>query len=84
MRKLPFVLAAAALMAQPALAADTYAVDKTHSEVSFQIRHLVGKVRGYFTDFSGTINADAAKPEASTVEFTIKATSISSAIEDRD
>mgnify|MGYP001615302816 CR=1 FL=1 len=84
MRKLPFVLAAAALMAQPALAADTYAVDKTHSEVSFQIRHLMGKVRGYFTDFSGTINADAAKPEASTVEFTIKATSISTANEYRD
>jgi polyisoprenoid-binding protein YceI len=83
MRKLPFVLAAA-LMAQPALAADAYVVDKTHSEVSFQIRHLMGKVRGYFTDFSGTINADAAKPEASTVEFAIKATSISTASEDRD
>lgn len=83
MRKLPFVLAAA-LMTQPALAADTYVVDKTHSEVSFQIRHLMGKVRGYFTDFSGTISADAAKPEASTVEFAIKATSINTASEDRD
>lgn len=84
MRKLLFLFAAVALLAQPALAADTYAVDKTHSEVSFQIRHMLGKVRGYFTDFSGTINADAVKPEASTVEFTVKATSINTANEDRD
>ena len=84
MRKLAFVLAAATLIAQPVLAADTYSVDKTHSDLSFQIRHLVGKVRGSFGDFSGTINADAAKPEASTVEFTIKAASIDTANEDRD
>ncbi|HLA79915.1 MAG TPA: YceI family protein [Vicinamibacteria bacterium] len=84
MRKLAFVLAAATLIAQPVLAADTYSVDKTHSDLSFQIRHLVGKVRGSFGDFSGTINADATKPEASTVEFTIKAASIDTANEDRD
>jgi len=84
MRKLLFLFATAALLTQPALAADTYAVDKAHSEVSFQIRHLMAKVRGHFTDFTGTINADAVKPEASTVEFTIKAASISTANEDRD
>ncbi len=84
MRKLPFVLAAAALVAQPVLAADTYSVDKTHSDLSFQIRHLVGKVRGSFGDFSGTITADPAKPEASSVEFTIKAQSINTANDDRD
>ena len=84
MRKLPYLLAGAALLAQPALAADTYVVDKSHSEVSFQIRHMMSKVRGYFGDFTGTINADSAKPEASSVEFTIKATSINTANEDRD
>lgn len=84
MRKLPFLFAAAALLVQPALAAETYVVDKAHSEVSFQIRHLMGKVRGYFADFSGTIKADSAQPEASTVEFTVVASSINTLNADRD
>jgi polyisoprenoid-binding protein YceI len=72
------------LLASPALAADTYLVDKGHSEASFQVRHLVSKVRGRFTDFAGTISVDQAKPETSTVEFTIKATSINTDQEARD
>jgi polyisoprenoid-binding protein YceI len=59
-------------------------VDKAHSEVTFQIRHFVTKVRGRFTDFAGTIVANAAKPEASSVEFAIKATSIDTDHEFRD
>lgn len=84
MRKTPLTLAAAILAASPLLAADTYIVDKTHSEVSFQVRHLTGKVRGYFTEFSGTVTADSVKPEASSVEFTVKTTSLNTANEDRD
>jgi polyisoprenoid-binding protein YceI len=80
--------AAAAVLAllplAPALAADTYTVDGSHSEASFQVRHLVGKVRGHFADFKGTVQVDAAKPEASSVEFTIKAGSIDTANADRD
>ncbi len=68
----------------PALAADAYNVDKGHSEVSFKIKHLLGKVPGRFNDFSGTIQFDAANPAASSVEFTIKATSIDTANGDRD
>ena len=41
----------------------TFAIDKTHSEVTFQVRHLVTKVRGRFTDFSGTLQFDEAQPE---------------------
>jgi polyisoprenoid-binding protein YceI len=74
-------LAAAAL---PLLAADTYTVDKNHSDVSFQVRHWTSKVRGRFTDFSGTIEADTAKPEASSVVFTIKSSSIDTNNADRD
>lgn len=78
-------LAAAALLAaSPALAQETWTVDKAHTEVGFQIRHFVTKVRGRFTDFSGTIVADPAKPAASSVEFTIKAASIDTASEGRD
>lgn len=42
------------------------------------------KVRGRFTDFLGTIVANPAKPEASSVEFAIKAASIDTDNENRD
>jgi polyisoprenoid-binding protein YceI len=83
MRALTAVLSLG-LLASPALAADTYLVDKNHSEAAFQVRHLVSKVRGRFTDFAGTISVDQAKPETSTVEFTIKTTSINTDVEARD
>ena len=72
------------LAAMPLLAVDTYTIDKNHSDVNFQIRHFVSKVRGGFTDFDGTIQIDQAKPEASSVAFTIKAPSISTNNEARD
>jgi polyisoprenoid-binding protein YceI len=80
------VLAAAALVlgAAPAFAADTYAIDKNHSEIGFQIRHFVTKVRGRFTDFQGTIVADREKPENSSVEFTVKTASIDTDVVNRD
>ena len=67
----------------PALA-DTFTVDKAHSEAAFQVRHILTKVRGTFRDFSGTINFDKAKPEDSSVEFRIKATSIDTGNQKRD
>ena len=73
-----------AVSVSPALAADVYTVDKVHSETGFQIRHMMSKVRGRFGDFSGTIKAEPGKPEASSVEFTIKATSINTDNENRD
>ncbi len=64
--------------------ADTYTVDKNHSEAAFQVRHILTKVRGTFRDFSGTINFDKTKPENSSVEFRIKATSIDTGNQKRD
>ncbi len=77
-------LSALALAASATQAAQSYSIDKGHSEVSFQIRHLVTKVRGNFGDYSGTIVMDPAKAENSSVEFVIKATSINTANEKRD
>ena len=77
-------LAAAALATSPLLAADTYAVDKGHSEATFTIKHLVSKVSGRFNDFGGSISLDATKPEQSSVEFTIKAASVNTDNADRD
>jgi polyisoprenoid-binding protein YceI len=78
------VALAAVLAASPAFGAETFVVDKGHSEVGFQIRHMMTKVRGRFTDFTGRIEADRDKPQASTVELTIQATSIDTANENRD
>ena len=62
----------------------TFAIDKSHSEAVFQVRHLITKVRGRFTDFEGTIQFDEANPSASSVAFSIKATSIDTSEADRD
>ena len=62
----------------------TYKIDKSHSEAIFQVRHLVTKVRGRFTDFEGAIEFNEANPEQSSVHFTINTTSIDTAEPDRD
>jgi polyisoprenoid-binding protein YceI len=64
--------------------ARTFAIDKTHSEVLFQVRHLITKVRGRFTDFAGTVTFDPAQPERSSIAFTINAASVDTAAPDRD
>ncbi len=78
------VLAAAVLATSPAFAADTYTIDKAHSTVGFQIRHIFTKVHGTFGDFEGTIQVDKANPEASSVTFTIQAASIDTNNQRRD
>ena len=37
-------------------------IDLAHSEITFQVRHLLSKVRGRFSAFGGTITYDAATP----------------------
>ena len=62
----------------------TWEIDPAHSELSFVARYLmVTKVRGGFTEFSGTLHI-AAAPEESWVEVTIKAASIDTGTPDRD
>jgi polyisoprenoid-binding protein YceI len=67
-----------------ATAVRTFAIDKTHSEATFQVRHLITKVRGRFADFGGTINFNADQPAQSSVNFTIQAASIDTSTPDRD
>jgi polyisoprenoid-binding protein YceI len=67
-----------------ATAVRTFQVDKAHSEAFFQVRHLISKVRGHFSDFSGTIGFDQAQPERSSVLFTIQTASIDTNNADRD
>jgi polyisoprenoid-binding protein YceI len=68
----------------PAAAPEIYAIDKGHSEATFQVRHLVTKVRGRFTDFEGVIRADRERPGMSSVVFSIDAASVDTDVADRD
>ena len=62
----------------------TYKIDKAHSEVIFQVRHLVTKVRGRFDDFEGSVTIHEDKPDLSSVQFTIQAASIDTNEPQRD
>lgn len=73
------VVAAAA-----SLSAETYTIDSVHSSAGFSLRHLVSKFSSSFTKVSGTVEYDAAKPEASKVEATVEIASIATANEKRD
>jgi polyisoprenoid-binding protein YceI len=64
--------------------AQTYAIDKMHSEVTFQVRHLLTKVRGRFTEFTGTVSFDPEHPEQSSASLTIDAASVDTGTPDRD
>jgi polyisoprenoid-binding protein YceI len=55
---------------------ETFLLDKNHTEVGFKVRHFVTKVPGKFAKFEGTIVLDRAKPEESSVDLKIDATSI--------
>jgi polyisoprenoid-binding protein YceI len=68
----------------PGLVAGTWAIDPSHSEVGFSVRHLmVSKVKGTFKTFEGklTIAEDVLE---SRVEATIDASSVDTRDEGRD
>jgi len=65
-------------------AAQLYIIDKAHSEVTFQVRHLLTKVRGGFSDFSGTIQVDEQEADNSSISLTIDAASVDTNNTDRD
>lgn len=62
----------------------TFIIDKAHSEATFQVRHLITKVRGRFSDFEGSIGFNEAHPDQSSASFVIKAGSIDTNEPDRD
>ncbi|MCP9952465.1 YceI family protein [Actinomadura madurae] len=67
----------------PELTAGTWNIDPVHSEVTFVIRHLMTKVRGVFTDFTGTVQI-AEELSESTATAEIKVASIDTRNPDRD
>src|SRR5438034_3799384 len=61
----------------------TYELDATHTVVGFVARHMLSKVRGQFTEFTGTIEVGDS-PEDSRVEVEVKTGSITTHTEKRD
>jgi polyisoprenoid-binding protein YceI len=69
--------------AELGLTAGTWNIDPNHSEVTFTIRHLMSKVRGTFTEFSGSIEiADDVQASTATAEIVVN--SINTRNADRD
>lgn len=84
LRRFASVAIAALLVSASSWAADSWTIDKAHSEVNFKVRHLVSKVSGSFTDFDGKITTDFESPENASVEFVIKVASVNTNNEKRD
>jgi polyisoprenoid-binding protein YceI len=63
----------------------TWAIDPTHTEVQFKVKHLViATVTGSFKKFSGSIEAEGDDFDGAQVNFSLDATSIDTNQADRD
>lgn len=59
--------------------AGAYELEKTHGSITFKVMHMgLAAYTMRFNDFDAAINLDPAKPEASSVNVTIKPTSLDS------
>lgn len=74
------------VLVNPAAAQNqSYKVDPNHNGVVFSIGHMgLAKVFGHFTQFTGSIAYDAAKPEQASFDLQVEAASINTANEKRD
>ena len=83
MRRILIVAAALAVLSTAVRAAD-YEIDPAHTQIGFKAKHIVGKVPGRFTKFSGAFTYDPKNPDAWKAEATIDAASINTDVEARD
>lgn len=66
-------------------AGTTWAIDASHSSVTFSVRHMmITNVRGEFQKVSGTVQYDRKHPESAKVEVEIDVASIQTREEKRD
>ena len=67
------------------MAAQTWQIDKAHSDIHFTVRHMViTKVRGRFLRWDGTLALDEQDLAKSRIEVAIESASISTNDEKRD
>lgn len=70
-------LAVAAALLPTGVRADTYAIDKEHTEVRFTWDHLgMSRQGGRFVDVTGTLEFDETRPETSKLGVIIKVASV--------
>lgn len=63
----------------------TWAIDNTHSEVQFKVKHLViATVTGLFKKFSGTVESETEDFDGASVSFSLDVNSIDTNQPDRD
>ena len=72
------IFSAAAAMAQ------TWQADKDHTEIRFEINHILTTVSGYFRDYDADISFDPKHPEDAKFNFTVKVKSVDTHIKKRD
>ena len=66
-------------------ATGTWVIDPTHTSIGFSTRHaMVSKVRGSFTEYTGSFTIDGDNLADSAAELTIQAASIETKSADRD
>lgn len=84
MKKLAIALAM--VMSAPlAASAATYKLDPAHTEIGFNVKHMmVTTVHGKFDKFDGTVSIDDKDPAKDTVEVEIEAGSIDTGNDKRD
>lgn len=84
MHKKIFAFAVALIFSATAVFAATYQIDPVHSQVHFTVPHLmIFKVRGEFTDYSGSVEVNADNQITAT-SATIKTRSIDTNEKKRD
>jgi polyisoprenoid-binding protein YceI len=59
-------------------------IDPEHSSVGFRVRHLVGRVPGKFTRFSGRFSGKRGDPKTWKTDATIEAASVDTGVAKRD
>lgn len=67
------------------MAASNWILDKSHSGVTFSVRHMmITNVRGSFNEFDATVSADPANLSDLEASFTIEVASVDTKDEGRD
>jgi len=78
-------LVVAMLVAGASMAQTNWSIDKAHSKIGFNARHLVvSEVEGYFKDYDAKVTSTADDFAGSTIEFTAKTASVFTDNEKRD
>ena len=87
MKALSRLLLCSALLliaAATAKSGEIYKINPARSSITFSIHQFLGVTHGKFTQFSGTVEIDRARPENSSVEAVIEVKSIDTGIAKRD